>query len=145
MILEVLYSVFIACYCKIENVYYYKNERRVHGQATIIMPTKTKKLYPGSGAKANILTRFIHPKVVAVVDPNHRTAITLLNIEEKQVNKRQQECFVFQCLNGPAYNLICYSVKNHIIISSKNYVICSSSDVLRRKQYGTVFRIRTMV
>ena len=80
------------------------------------MPTKTKKLYPGTGAKGTILTRFIHPRVLAAVDQNHRTTVTLLNIEQKKVNKRQQECFTFRCLDGPAYDSIGHSVKNHIII-----------------------------
>ena len=50
------------------------------------MPAKTKKLYPGSGAKATVLTRFIHPKVVGAVDKDHRTTVTLLDKEEKKVN-----------------------------------------------------------
>ena len=55
-------------------------------------------------------------KEVGAVDKDHRMTVTLLDKEEKNVNSRQQECFVFQCFDGPAADLICYSAKSHIII-----------------------------
>ena len=83
------------------------------------MPTATKRLYPGAGAKGTILTRFIHPWVVGAVDKKHRTTVTLIDVEEKRVNKRQQECFLFQCFDGPASDMIGHSVKNHIILTQE--------------------------
>lgn len=79
---------------------------------------KSTKLYAGKGAKCTILTRFIHPRVL-VDDNGHRTSIKLLLKEHKKINRKQQECFVFLCLDGPASNTICHSVKSHIIITEE--------------------------
>ena len=43
----------------------------------------------------------------------------LLSKEHKKINRKQQECFVFLCLDGPASNTICHSVKSHIIITEE--------------------------
>jgi hypothetical protein len=79
---------------------------------------KKKKLYPGIGAKCTVLTRFIHPRVVSD-DQNHRTTVVLIDKERKHVNKREQECFIFRCVDGPASNIICYSVKSHLTITEE--------------------------
>jgi hypothetical protein len=79
---------------------------------------RNKKLYAGVGAKCTILTRFIHPKVV-LEDNGHRTKIELLSKENKKINKKQQEFFVFLCLDGPASNTIGYSVRSHIVITEE--------------------------
>ena len=79
---------------------------------------KKKKLYAGVGAKGTILTRFINPRVV-FDDHAHRTTIKLISKEHKKINKKNQECLVFECLDGPASNTFGYSVKSHIIITEE--------------------------
>jgi hypothetical protein len=80
--------------------------------------TKKVKLFPGIGAKCTVLTRFIHPRVVPD-DQNHRTTVVLMEKEQKKVNQRQQECFVFRCLDGPSSNNICYCVKSHLTVTEE--------------------------
>ena len=79
---------------------------------------KTAKLFPGVGAKCTILTRFIHPRVL-LADQSHRTTVELIQQEQKTVSRKQQECFVFRCLDGPASNMICHSVKNHLVVTEE--------------------------
>ena len=58
------------------------------------MPTVTKRLYPGAGAKGTILTRFIHPRVVAAVDYKYKNiAITckILKVRKKRKTSRREK------------------------------------------------------
>ena len=91
---------------------------------------KNRKLYAGVGAKCTILTRFIHPRVV-IDDKGHRTTIKLLSKERKTISRKQQECFVFTCLDGPASDTTGYSVKSHVIITKEGNksLFFSSEDV----------------
>ena len=73
---------------------------------------KTKKIQPGAGAKATILTKCIHPKQNNP-DKQHRSNVVLVSREEKMVNRKQQVCFTFT-VDGLDDNL--YAVKKHFVL-----------------------------
>jgi hypothetical protein len=76
------------------------------------MARKKKTKRPGAGAKANILTKFIHPKQNNQ-DKQHRSNVVLVSREEKIVNRKQHVCFTFT-INGSAD--ILYSVTKHFVL-----------------------------
>lgn len=53
-----------------------------------------KKLRPGVGANASILTRFIHPRLENP-DRQHRSQVVLSGREDIVVNRKLQQCFLF--------------------------------------------------
>ena len=66
-----------------------------------------KKLRPGAGAKASLLTRFIHPKQNNS-DKQHRSEVILTSREARNVNRKQQQCYTF-VLAG----VECHAVASH--------------------------------
>ena len=78
------------------------------------MAKKKKTLRPGVGAKATILTRFIHPRIENL-DKQHRSEVVLVAREERNVNRKQQTCYTFSLVNDDS-NLIHHAVKTHFKI-----------------------------
>jgi hypothetical protein len=68
---------------------------------------------PGVGAKASLLTRFIHPKQNNP-DKSHRSDVILISRETLLVNRKQQVCFTFN-LNGT----LCHAVQSHFNIEEE--------------------------
>ena len=67
-----------------------------------------KKLRAGAGAKASLLTRFIHPKQNNP-DKQHRSEVVLISREERTVNKKQQQCYTFWLAGAK-----CHAVASHV-------------------------------
>ena len=73
---------------------------------------KTKKLRPGVGAKASLLTRFIHPRQNNP-DKQHRTEVVLIARKEIIVNKKLQQCYTFSFADGDD-TAVCHAVASHV-------------------------------
>ena len=59
------------------------------------MPWPRRELVDSIGAKASIVTRFLHPKeAYGAVDKKHRSEVVILGKEDLVVNKKMQLCFV---------------------------------------------------
>ena len=65
-----------------------------------------KKLTPGVGAEATILTRFLHPsELIRDKHPNqdkewktkNRTTVLLIGQDKKKFNRKWQDAYVFRC------------------------------------------------
>ena len=75
----------------------------------------------GSGAVCSVDVKFLHPRDVvasAIINPQHgqRQSNLLANrIEEKRVNRRQQECVVFRC---EAFSCEVYCVKRYVKVET---------------------------
>jgi hypothetical protein len=78
------------------------------------MPDKRKCLRPGVGAKASILTRFIHPRIEDA-DKQHRSEVCLVSREERNINRKQQTCFTFTLINDDS-GIVYHAVKTHFKI-----------------------------
>jgi hypothetical protein len=65
---------------------------------------KKKKLFAGVGAKCTVLTKFVRPKLAGFAD-DHRTTCILKEMRTIRVNKKDQECFVFE-ENGVDYHAV---------------------------------------
>ena len=68
------------------------------------MAKKNKALNAGIGAKCSILTKFIHPKMTGF-DDGHRTTCVLKEMRTCRVNRKEQECFVFE-VNNVQYHAV---------------------------------------
>ena len=73
---------------------------------------KAKVVRPGIGAKGNVLTKFIYPKL-SNNDPQHRSDVVLVGQEEMTVNKKTQDCYTFSVVGGPP-NLAYYAIKRYV-------------------------------
>jgi hypothetical protein len=73
---------------------------------------KAKVVRPGIGAKGNVLTKFIYPKLVNA-DPQHCPDVVLLGEEEKVINKKAQSCYTFSIVGGPP-DSIYHAVKRYV-------------------------------
>ncbi len=89
-----------------------------------------KKLTPGVGAEATILTRFLHPsELIRDKHPNqdkewktkNRTTVLLLGQDKKMINRKWQEVYVFRCEDYENKEL--YAVKRYV--SDGFYVLWS--------------------
>ena len=76
----------------------------------------------GSGAVCSVDVKFLHPRDVvasAIINPQEhgqRQSNLLANrIEEKRVNRRQQECVVFRC---EAFSCEVYCVKRYVKVET---------------------------
>ena len=65
---------------------------------------KKKKLFAGVGAKCSVLTKYLHPKKTGL-DDKHRTTCILKEMRTIKVNRKDQECFVFD-ENGVEYHAV---------------------------------------
>jgi hypothetical protein len=72
-----------------------------------------RKKRPGVGAKASLLTRFVHPKQNNP-DKSHRSEVILISREMLLVNRKEQVCFTF-ILNGAC----CHAVQSHFRIEEE--------------------------
>jgi hypothetical protein len=68
------------------------------------MAKKKKKLFAGVVAKCTVLTKFIQPKMAGFAD-DHRTTFILKEMRTIRVNRKDQECFVFE-ENGADYHAV---------------------------------------
>jgi hypothetical protein len=64
------------------------------------MARKKKKLFAGVGAKCTVLTKFIQPKMAGFAD-DHRTTCILKEMGTIHVNRKDQECFIFETGGSP--------------------------------------------
>jgi hypothetical protein len=89
-----------------------------------IMPKK--KLTPGIGAEATVLTRFIHPsELIRDKHPNqdkewktkNRTTVLLIGQDLKKINKKWQDVYVFRCEDFENKEL--YAVKRYVCITKE--------------------------
>jgi len=71
-----------------------------------------RKLRAGVGAKASILTKFIHPKQQNG-DATHRSNVILISKEERKVNRKNQVCYTF-CMDGD--DRVMYAVERYFKI-----------------------------
>ena len=71
-----------------------------------------RKLRAGVGAKASVLTRFIHPKQHNG-DPKHRSNVVLIGREERSVNQKDQVFYTFRMDDSEA---VMYAVTRHVKI-----------------------------
>ena len=95
------------------------------------MAKKTKVVHPGIGAKGDVLTKFIYPKL-SNNDPQHWSKVVLLGKEEKVVDKKSQDCYTFSVVGGPN-NLVFYANKRYVKLvkegdRSKWFVDVDSAD-----------------
>jgi hypothetical protein len=56
---------------------------------------KEKKLCAGVGAKCSVITKFVHPKKTGLED-GHRTTCILKEMRAFRVNRKEQQCYVFE-------------------------------------------------
>jgi hypothetical protein len=73
---------------------------------------KAKVVRPGIGAKGNVLTKFIYPKL-SNNDPQHRSDVVLVGQEEMTVNKKTQDCYTFSLIGGPP-GIVYHAAKRYV-------------------------------
>jgi hypothetical protein len=86
-----------------------QQEQEAHSYLLLLFFTTMapRKKRPGVGAKASLLTRFVHPKQNNP-DKSHRLDVILISREALLVNRKEQVCFTF-ILN----RVCCHAVQSH--------------------------------